>query len=128
MNLLLEVIFNLKRINDFFFKRRHNKTNYFEERKNHFIEEREILFEETLFLIGEIEIESVPFKAELTLLMVLVFELIVKFLVPFEILWHCLSTRTEVGSVNDHFQKDLFMLVRYCLLGLLSKIRFLMLS
>ena len=111
----MEVTFNLKSVNEFFFERRHNKTDYFEERKNHFIEEREILFEEALFLIGEIEIESVAFKAELTLLMVLVFELIVKFLVPVEILRYCLSTRTEVGSMNDHFQKDLFMFLRYCL-------------
>jgi hypothetical protein len=48
-------------------------------------------------------------KFELSLFCILIFELLIKSLIPLEILGKRFATGTEIGGVNDHLQESLFV-------------------
>ena len=64
-----------------------------------------------MLLIVQIEIEGALVELELSLFVVLYFEFLVKPLVPFKVLLNCFSTRTQICSVDDHFEQGLLVFV-----------------
>lgn len=52
------------------------------------------------------------FKFELSLFCILIFELLIKSLIPLEVLGKWFAAGTEIGGVNDHLQEGLFVFDR----------------